>query len=108
MDALLRCWSTSGELDLRFMLAPGNGRAVSDKVKLGFDSGDVLERSWRLSPSGLALVVPGKQRDAVLRRLQRANHLSITVATGEAENTHGISLKGSAKAIRTVVGACKS
>ena len=107
VDALVRCWSRTGELDLRFMLAPGNGRAVSNNVKLGFDSHSAFERSWRLSPSGLALVVPGKQRESVLRGLQRSNHLSITVTTEESEVTHGIPLNGSARAIRTVLGACK-
>jgi len=115
-DALVRCWTKTRELDLRFLLAPGSGRAASEKVTIGFDKRRYGVRNWRLSPSGLALVVPPSQRRQLLNRLQEARTMRLFVQTSALASADSddaaegmqldIPLAGSSRAIAGVLKAC--
>lgn len=107
VDALVRCWPKSGDLDVSFLLAPGAGRAENNSVTIGFDRRRDAKRIWRVSPSGLALVVPPSQRRKLLQRMQDAGNMRIHVATSvePAAQLH-VPLRGSSRAIRSVLRLC--
>lgn len=107
VQVLVRCWPRTKELDVSFLLSPGVGRSDSNSVVVGFDRRDDSERSWRVSPSGLALVVPSAQRNALLRRMRNAGNMRLKVTTiDDLDALLGVPLRGSSRAIRSVLQAC--
>jgi len=107
VQALVRCWTKTGELDVSFLLPPGAGRADSDSILVGFDQRRDAERTWRVSPNGLALVVPRAQRSKLLRRMRGAGNMRISLTTSnEASALLEVPLRGSSRAIRSVLQVC--
>ena len=107
VQALVRCWTKTAELDVSFLLAPGVGRSDSNSVVIGFDRRGDSKRLWRVSPSGLALVVPSAQRRGLLQRMQDAGNMRLKVSTNnDLDALLGVPLRGSSRAIRSVLQAC--
>lgn len=108
VQALVRCWTTTGELDVSFLLTHGGYRADSDSITIGFDERRDAERTWRVSSNGLALVVPSAQRSKLLRRMRDAGNMRISLATSDESMAHlQVPLRGSSRAIRSVMQVCK-
>ncbi len=107
VQALVRCWTKTGELDVSFLLAPGAGRAGSDDIMVGFDKRRDAQRTWRVSSNGLALVVPSAQRNKLLKRMRYAGNMRISLNTSNQSATQlRVPLLGSSRAIGSVLKVC--
>jgi len=107
VQALVRCWTKTGELDVSFLLAPGAGRADSENVLLGFDQRLDDHRIWRVSSNGLALVVPREQRNKLIKRMRVAANMRISLdTTNESASLLQVPLAGSSRAIGSVLQVC--
>jgi len=107
VQALVRCWTKTGELDVSFLLAPGSGRADSEDIMIGFDERRDAHRTWRVSSNGLALVVPRAQRSKLLKRMRGAGNMRISLDTStESAAQLWVPLLGSASAIGSVLKVC--
>jgi hypothetical protein len=104
VTALVRCWSATQDLDVRFVL--NNDESVtSDEVRWRFDKGPAQNARWRLSPDRNALVVPEPGEREIVRGIRAANQLTLSIAS-EGELTFHILLGGSSQAIAGVLQDC--
>jgi len=104
ITAIVRCWSATGEVDVRFAL--DRDRTFSaDDVRWQFDHGPTRTARWRMSPQGNAMVVPESSKDEIVRGMRDAKELTL-VLLSDGEHRYRISLFGSSRAIGEIQKLC--
>jgi hypothetical protein len=104
MTALVRCWSATQDLDVRFVLSKDQP-ITSDEVRWHFDSGPDKGARWRRSPDRNALVVPEPLEKEIVRSIRTAKQLTLAIVT-DRELTFHITLVGAARPIAVVLADC--
>lgn len=101
VEAIVRCWSATAEVDVRFVLS--DGQWPTGEVQWQFDRGAPQSARWRLSPDAKALVVPEAMQKEIVRGLRAGKDLSLSL---NQERSLRISLVGSSQAINAVQKLC--
>ncbi len=105
VTATIRCWSATGDVDVRFVLE--DGRVLSsDDVRWQFDNGPLRTSHWRMSPRGNAIVVPEPSTSELVRGMRNAKEFVLLLSSG-GEHRYRISLFGSSRAIGEIQKLCK-
>jgi hypothetical protein len=102
VTTIVRCWSATAEVDVRFVL--NNGQWATGEVRWQFDRGALRTARWRLSPDANALVVPVSMQKDILRGLRTAKELSLSL---NQERSFRVSLVGSSQSIDAVQKLCQ-
>ncbi|MFK7914415.1 MAG: hypothetical protein AB8B93_10920 [Pseudomonadales bacterium] len=104
---MVRCWTETASLDVRFTLAPEQSRPSVDRVLVAFDSKKPAAVDWSRNATRLALVVPVPLQRALLSKMRSGNELRLTLmGTDGAQHTHLVRLDGSARAIDQALASC--
>jgi hypothetical protein len=105
VTVMVRCWSATGELDIRFSL--GNDQVLSSEdVRWRFDKGAVKSARWRLNPRGNAMVVPQASTDEIVRDLRNGKNLEMLLLRPDGERSYHLALTGSSRAIGEMQRLC--
>lgn len=105
VTVMIRCWSATGDIDLRFTLE--NGQSLSsEEVRWKFDNAPEKSARWRLSPRGDSMVVPQSSASAIVRDMRNGKNLELMLVRGDGERTYHISLAGSSRAIGEIQKLC--
>ncbi len=104
LTAIVRCWSATEDLDIRFALSNGSMFAEDD-VSWRFDAGPIRKGHWRRSPDGTALVAPETSEPELIRGMRAAKQMTLTAYSTE-RTAFVISLAGSAQPLADVQRAC--
>lgn len=104
VTATVRCWSATGEIDVRFALE--NGQLLSsEEVRWKFDNGPMKSARWRLNPRGNAMVVPQSSANEIVRGMRNGKSLELLLLV-DGERSYHISLVGSSRAIGEIQKLC--
>jgi hypothetical protein len=101
---VVRCWSATHEMDVRF-LTNDDRQFTSDAVRWQFDKGALKTAHWRMSPRGNAIVVPEPLIHDLLRGMSNGKELVLYLLLNE-DHRYRISLAGSAASIGEVEAGC--
>ena len=105
VTATVRCWSATGDLDVRFILESGRSFS-SESVRWQFDKGPIRTARWRVSPRGNALVVPEASANEIVQGMRNGKAF-VLLPGSDAETRYRISLAGSSRAIVEMQQICK-
>ncbi len=105
ITVVVRCWSATQEIDVRFM-TDDDRRFTSDDVKWQVDRNAPRSARWRTSPRGNAIVVPERMRRDMLRGMRKGKELILQVQLSE-DRRYRISLAGSSVSIGEVESGCQ-
>ena len=104
VTALVRCWSATGDYDVRFVL---DGQPlISPDARWQFDKGTIRSGRWRVSPRGNALVVPDSSINEMIKGIRSGNDLVLMLPSDSSHRYH-IPLLGSSRAIGEMQNLCK-
>lgn len=107
LQPLVRCWTETALLDVRFALGAAEPVPVTDRVLIAFDRQKASAAEWSRNATGLALVVPEPLQRTLLSQLRQANEMRLTLAVANGEQrTHVLALDGSARAIDQALASC--
>jgi hypothetical protein len=102
LTVLVRCWSATRELDLRFTTT---GQPIeSERVSWQFDNQVSRTGDWRISQNRFAVVVPERMRADFLRELRAYRRLTLVL---DPDQTFNVPLGGSSEAIAKVQRVCR-
>lgn len=105
ITALVRCWSATGDYDVRFVLENGQSLSSQD-ARWQFDKGPIRSGRWRMSPRRNALVVPDSSINEMIKGIRSGNDL-VLMLPSDGEHRYHISLLGSSRAIGEMQSLCK-
>ncbi len=105
VTTLIRCWSATGNYDVRFVVENGQSLSSED-TRWQFDRGPIRSGRWRVSPRGNALVVPDSSINEMIKGIRSGNNL-VLMLPSDGEHRYRISLLGSSRAIGEMQNLCK-
>jgi len=105
ITVIVRCWSATREIDVRFM-TDDDRRFTSDEVRWQFDKGALRTAQWRTSPRGNAMVVPEPTRRDLLRGMRNGRTLVVYLQLNE-DHRYRIELAGASASIGEVETDCR-
>ena len=104
VTVMVRCWSATGELDVRFALDDDQVPSSED-VRWKFDKGPMKSARWRLNPRGDAMVVPQALANEIVRDMRNGKTLELLLPANRERSYH-VSLAGSSRAIGEMQKLC--
>lgn len=104
VSVVVRCWSATNEIDVRFMTHDGRS-FTSDEVRWQFDRGANRSARWRLSPRGNAMVVTDATRRDLLQGMRNGKELVLFLPLNQ-EQRYRFSLAGSSRSIGEIQTLC--